>query len=386
MKSGQENLSIAFLYDDTLDSDNGVAQYVKTVGAWLSAQGHAVSYLVGETKMKDWAGGKVYSLSSNRTVIFNGNRLSMPMPAREGKIREVLARQRFDIMHVQVPYSPFMAKRVIENADSSTAVVGTFHIFPASHWVEKGSKFLRWLLRRSLKRFDAVVSVSPPATEFAQKVFGLKTRVLPNVVDVARFAEPATKSPKSASKRVVFLGRLVERKGCLQLLKAFNELHRILPEVQLFIAGDGPQRPKLERYVKSKKLGKSVIFLGYIPEHDKPSLLASADIACFPSLYGESFGIVLIEAMASGAKTVLGGDNPGYASVLGKQRVLLVDANNTIKFAERMKKLIIDKPLKEEIRKWQSTEVKRYDIKNVGPQILDLYEEAIATRHKSRHN
>src|SRR5581483_312331 len=100
--------------------------------------------------------------------------------------------------------------------------------------------------------------------------------------------------------KIVFLGRLVERKGVKYLIKAFNLLERNLPDAHLVIAGDGPQRPALEALVKEYNLQAKVSFLGYIEEEDKPSILASAAVACFPSLYGESFGIVLAEAMAAG--------------------------------------------------------------------------------------
>src|SRR4051812_32795340 len=123
-------MKIGFVFDDTLDSYDGVAQYVKTLGTWLSSQGHEVRYLVGQTKMIQWSGGKVYSLSKNQKVIFNGNRLSIPIAASSRKIKKVLAEENFDILHVQVPYSPFMAQKVIKSAGENTAIIGTFHVAP----------------------------------------------------------------------------------------------------------------------------------------------------------------------------------------------------------------------------------------------------------------
>ncbi len=385
MKSGQKDLSVAFLYDDTLDSTDGVAQYVKTLGAWLNEQGHSVSYLVGETKMGQFAGGEVYSLSKNQTVNFNGNRLSIPLPANRRKIKQVLSGQRFDVVHVQVPYSPFMAKHVLAELPAQTAVVGTFHIYPSALWADIGARFLRLLLNNSLRKIDYMLAVSPPAAAFAQKTFGISAEVLPNMVDVARFIK-STKKIKKDGKQIVFLGRLVERKGCEQLLKAFNQLIKTMPEVSLTIAGDGPLRHKLERYVQQKGLDKDVKFLGYISEENKAALLSSADIACFPSLYGESFGIVLIEAMAAGARVVLGGNNPGYASVLGEQKELLVNPKDTKQFTNRSQLLLTDNQLAEKLHKWQSAQIVKYDVKTVGPQIEKIYHAAIAKHHKSRHN
>ena len=114
MPNSPKKLSIAFLYDDTLDSNDGVSQYVKTLGVWLSRQGHKVSYLTGQTKMAEWQGGQVFSLAKNIKVKFNANRLSIPLPAPKSKINSALS-NNFDVVHVQMPFSPFMAGRVIGN-------------------------------------------------------------------------------------------------------------------------------------------------------------------------------------------------------------------------------------------------------------------------------
>lgn len=371
-------LKIGFVFDDSLDSTDGVAQYVKTLGAWLGAQGHQVSYLVGQTKMKNWAGGRVFSLSKNAGVVFNRNRLSVPLPASRRKIKRVLQDEDFDVLHVQVPHSPFLAQRVMNAASDKVAIVGTFHIFPAGWLAKLGSKSLRAAYWGGLGRFDQLISVSQPAARFAKQYFRLSSRVLPNVVDVQRFASASAEPPPSP--QVVFLGRLVSRKGATELLKAFKVLHSTMPEVRLTVAGDGPQRKSLERYAEKNNLQKVVTFLGKIPEKQKPPLLASADIACFPSLSGESFGIVLIEAMAAGAKVVVGGNNPGYQSVLGGHPELLIDPADSVKFASRLKRFLSDQSAIAAAGNWQSRAVKRYDVATVGPQILDIYQTAIAKR------
>ncbi|HXY18310.1 MAG TPA: glycosyltransferase family 4 protein, partial [Candidatus Nitrosopolaris sp.] len=371
MVKSAEKLSVGFLFDDTLDSSDGVAQYVKTLGAWLSSQGHQVCYLVGETKIKSWADGRVYSLAKNQRVVFNGNRLSIPLPARRDRIKQVLRENKFDVLHVQVPYSPFMAKKVIDAADASTAVVGTFHILPANGLARAGSRALRLLYGKSQRRFDAMLSVSAPAAEFARRVYGIRSQVLPNVVDINRFQK--TQERRSGKPTIVFLGRLVERKGCRQLLKAFKQLNSRLPGARLIIAGDGPQRRSLENYVRRNGLCQQVKFLGFIDEEAKPGLLAGADIACFPSLYGEAFGIVLIEAMAAGSGVVLGGDNSGYRSVLGDQPQLLIDPNDTEVFARRLESLLSDRARIEGLHSWQQAEVRQYDINAVGKRLVDIY-------------
>lgn len=384
MKKSQ-SLNVGLVFDDSLDSNDGVAQYVKTVGAWLSRQGHDVSYLVGQTNIKEWSGGKVYSLATNKKVTFNGNRLSVPLPASKKPIANILREVQFDILHVMVPYSPFMAQKVINMAPKSTAVVGTFHIFPSGAVSRIGSRFLRLVNGRSLNRFLTIVSVSQAAADFAKKSFGISTPVIPNAVDLSLFNTEASKV-KADKYSIVFLGRLVKRKGARSLIEAFALLAANEPRAKLVVAGNGPQRAELEALVKQLKIDNKVRFLGYIDEHNKPRLLAGAAIACFPSLYGESFGIVLVEAMAARSAVVLGGDNPGYRSVLGAQPVLLVEPQNKRIFANRLEELLNDKNLRDSLLAWQSKEVKQYDIEVVGQDLVNIYKMAIARQTKTGHN
>lgn len=374
-----KNFSIAFLYDDSLDKQDGVPQYVKTLGKWLAGQGHQVFYMVGETRLKEWAGGPVYSLSKNQKVFFNGNFLSTPLPASRQAIRRVLDNERPDVLHVQVPYSPFLAGRIISVASPKTAVVGTFHILPANRFVRLSSRLLRLFCLRTLKRFDRLVSVSQPAADFARRSFSIKSELSPNVVELDKFRQ--TKG-KPRPNHIVFLGRLVKRKGCEELLRAFTLLKIKVPQARLSIAGDGPLRAKLEAIIKDKGLGTSVKFLGFISEADKPGLLASAQIACFPATSGESFGIVLIEAMAAGAGVVVGGNNPGYASVLGINSQALVNPADKFGFANRLEKFLKDQKLADKLHKQQQELVKKYDVSVVGNQLLKIYREAIASRRQ----
>lgn len=377
MEKKSQNLRVGFCYDDSLDKQDGVAQYVKNLGQWLAGQGHHVFYMVGETRLRQWAGGPVYSLAKNQKVFFNGNFVSTPLPASRRRIKEILQNERPDILHVQVPYSPFLAGRVIAAAPSTVAVVGTFHILPANILTRLGSKLLRQFYLHTLKRFSRIVSVSQPAATFARRSFGINAVVSSNVVELGRFSQ-AKVQPRP--NQIVFLGRLVKRKGCEELLRAFALLSAKVPGAKLSIAGDGPQRTRLETIVAEEKLESSVKFHGFISEADKPGLLASAQIACFPATSGESFGIVLIEAMAAGAGVVIGGNNPGYASVLGERPETLVDPRNNLQFAQQLEKFLTDTKLVQDIHNWQQEHVKQYDIEVVGPKILEVYAQAIAKR------
>lgn len=385
MAETSKTLVVGFLYDDTLDSNDGVAHQVKTIGSWLSSRGHKVVYLVGETKMTAWDGGKVYAMAKNQKVIFNGNKLSIPWPASSKKIRQVLAQENIDVLHVQMPYSPFMSMRVINRAAKQTTVVGTFHIFPSGLVSRWGSRILRIFYGRSLGRFDKITSVSKAAQDFARQTFRIESEVLPNVVNLEKLSRGILRAKKDY-QLIVFLGRLVDRKGVIWLLKAFEQLHKELPNVRLEIAGDGPRKRALEKFVKKNRLESVVNFVGYVDERQKAELLSAADIACFPSLYGESFGIVLVEAMTASAGVVLGGDNPGYRTVLEQQLQMLIDPKNTPEFTRRLKLLLGDKATADNLHAWQQSQIKKYDVNLIGPKLVEIYNQAIANKTLKRHN
>lgn len=365
MKNSIKPLKIGLVLDDSLDRNDGVQQYVRALGDWLEAQGHTVHFLAGQSKSD---GKTIHSLSRNINARFNGNRLSMPLPASKNSIKKLLAQEKYDVMHVQMPYSPFMAGKIIGNALPQTAIVGTFHVLPYGPMHRYGSKTLGLVQKRTLNRFDAICSVSKPAAEFGKSHFSIESTIIPNAVDLKRFETPL----RPHVGRIVFLGRLVPRKGCMELLRALQSVRYR----EVLIAGDGPERGKLQQYVESNNLDR-VAFLGHVSEAEKPSLLASADIAVFPSLGGESFGIVLIEAMAAGAGVVLGGNNPGYQSVLSPWPKVLFDPRDTKAFSALLQKFLENKSLRTEIHGQQQTAVKQYDVNIVGNKIINLYHQAL---------
>lgn len=378
------SLKIGFVLDDTLDTPDGVQQYILTLGTWLSAQGHEVHYLVGQTERTDIP--HVHSLGKNVRVKFNGNRMSTPLPASKRAIRRVLAQEKFDVLHVQIPYSPFLAQRVILAAPASTVVVGTFHIAPQSGAVSLANRLLGYMLRPSLKRFDAIFSVSQAAADFAGSAFGIKTTVLPNVVNAGMFAKAAPMPLAAEVPTIMFLGRLVPRKGCQVLLRALTILRSKNPEFkfQAIICGKGPLRESLEAYTAGHRLNDSVRFSGFIDDATKARYLKSADIAVFPSTGGESFGIVLLEAMAAGHPVVLGADNPGYATVLRPSPNSLFPVNDPAALADKLAGLLRNQTTADSIRNWQQQYVLQFDVAVVGRRLLARYRELLRQKHIMR--
>ncbi|MFI5271335.1 MAG: glycosyltransferase family 4 protein [Candidatus Saccharimonadales bacterium] len=376
-------LRVGLVLDDGLDKPDGVQQYVLTLGEWLSVQGHEVRYLVGETTRDDIPG--LYSLSKNIGVKSNGNFMTIPLPTSHTQLLSVLATEKFDVLHVQTPYSPFMGGRLIHLASPKTAIIGTFHILPNSWITHHATRLLGFYLQRSIRKFDTMMSVSEAAADFAERTFNIESIVVPNVFDYDRFssAKPLKKYNDS-TKTILFLGRLVPRKGCEALIKAIHLLsdQKDLPKYRVVICGSGPEESKLRHDVKRYGLSDIVEFAGFVEEDEKPKYFASADISVFPSSGGESFGIVLLEALASGRSAVLAGNNSGYRSVMDKQPDLLFDPMDIEMLASRLTNLLEDSNHRDEMAAWGREYSKQFDIKVVGPKIVDIYIKALRKRNE----
>ncbi len=378
-----KSLKVGLVLDDTLDTPDGIQQYVIAIGEWLRTQGHDVHYLVGQSSRSDIA--NIHSLSRNMKVRFNGNRLSMPLPTSRRRLKQFLDDQRFDVIHVQVPYSPYMAHRLILALSPTTAVIGTFHILPYGKIVTLGAKALGRWSKQSLKRFDQMLAVSAAAADFAKSSYKVDPIVLPNVVDFERFSTaPKIAKYNDDKLNILFLGRLVPRKGCQTLLSAINLLKNDaeLPKFRVIICGKGPLLDKLQKYSQDNQLQSMVEFVGFVSEADKPSYYASADISVFPSSGGESFGIVLLEAMASGQSAVLAGDNPGYRSVMSDQPELLFKPLSEQALADKIRKLLLDEVKRQQLANWGRAFTADFDTAKIGNKLIYIYAQALRNRRQ----
>lgn len=368
-------MKIGLVIDDGLDRNDGVQQYVRTIGSWLEHQNHEVQFLAGETKK---ISKNIHSLSKNISMRFNGNRFTIPFAASTRDIQALLIHEQYDVLHVQMPYSPLLAGKIIKHAPKNIAIVGTFHILPVGDLQATGNYVLGKLQQRTLRRIDSICSVSQAAQKFAQDTYGITSKVVPNMIHLASWQKSA-KPVLNKPGRIVFLGRLVARKGCREFLLAVAALPpAMLQNLEVIVAGDGPERNELKKLAHMLRL--PCLFSGFIRESDKYALLASAQVAVFPSTGGESFGIVLLEAMAAGAGVVIGGDNAGYRSVLAGRPKSLIDFKETDAAAKNLLHWLTHARDAAELHRWQQQRVKQYDTEVVGPQVLQMYKDAVLSK------
>lgn len=372
-------MKIGLVLDDTLDTADGVQQYILSLGTWLSQHDHEVHYLVARSHRTDIA--NLHTLSKHLRVKFNRNVVPLTLPTSPKAIASLLAHERFDVLHIQMPYNPAFGARVISLAPHATAVVGTFHIAPYARTEKALSKVLGYWLKPTVRHFDAVMSVSGPAQQLAEESFGLHSVIVPNMVDIQSYRLKTTLQ-QHQPPHIIFVGRLVQRKGCEHFIKS---LPLLTSSFRATIVGDGNQRARLEKLVTSEGISDKVTFVGFVSEAKKRQLLASADMAVFPATGGESFGIVLIEAMAAGSCVVLAGNNPGYTSVLGKLPHSLVEPTNHKLFANTIETYLTDRTAAQQLYTAQQKLVREFDVPVVASKVLAVYKKAVAKRLSRSH-
>ena len=375
-------LTIGFVFDDTLDALDGVQQHIITIGTELARRGHDVHYLVGETHHSPVP--QTVSLARNVMVSFNGNRMRSPLPVCKREIRAALAHNNYDILHIQAPYSPLFGGRVLECAPQSTGVVATYHIAPIDRRARYGGRALGLINAHSHRRVDEVIAVSQVAAQYAQFTAHTHGTIIANPVNVEKFATAAHRATRDAAHpHIVFLGRLVPRKGAQLLLDAldYGERHGMfpMPGLHVTIAGDGPLMDDCVQ--RAARLRTPVQFVGTVDE-GKTDLLASADVAVFPAIGGETFGIVLPEAIASGAGVTLAGDNPGYRwTMRGDEDALFsVGPDHARVLAERITRALTDAPWARRLHAREEALLDRYNVQAVTDEVEQVYARAIADR------
>jgi phosphatidylinositol alpha-mannosyltransferase len=266
-------------------------------------------------------------------------------------------------------------------ARSKTANVATFHAkMPEDIMSRTMARVITPYTKASLKYLHALTAVSDAAAELVCRTTSEPVAIIPNGV-APRFTPPPRFVDGRKKKTILFVGRLDARKGVKYLLHAFRVLSDKNPNVSLVIAGDGSERDKLEQLASDLEL-PNVQFLGFVSDEEKIRLLRTSDLFCAPSPYGESFGLVILEAMATGLVTVAG-DNPGYSSVLtGLGALSIIHPKHTAEFARRLDLLLHEPDLRKLWREWAKREMPKYSYERIVDQYLEVYEAAIAKHNK----
>ena len=295
------------------------------------------------------------------------------------KIRDMLEHEQFDILHFHEPWIPLISRQILQQ--SSSVNIATFHAkVPETLMSRTVIKGVTPYLKSVMKYLHHLTAVSDSAAEYAAGLTDEPITIIPNGIDLKKYHKSNTVKLKGP-KTILYIGRLEGRKGVKYLLQAYQLLSQGVEDVQLIIAGDGPNREKLELLAEDLKL-PNVSFLGYISQELKVELLAQADIYCSPAIYGESFGIVLLEAMAT-RTVIVAGNNSGYSDVMQELGALsVVNPHDAVEFARRLKLLLENEVLRSVWQQWAAEYVQQFSYEHIVDKYEALYHEALISRNE----
>ena len=289
----------------------GVTEHVAGVSRELRALGHRVVIITAGARDAEPEPDLV-RIGRQHLVPWNGATVNFTYGSQlAARLRAIYAELALDLVHIHCPLAPMLPLAALRAAEG-WPVVGMFH---ATARANLGYQLFQPLLRREFARITLPVAVSDPARRFVGRYFPAAYHLLPNGVDLERFSPGSTPALASDGRPTILtLGRLDPRKGVEHLIDALPLIARDLGSVRLIVAGDGPRRARLERRARTIAPGM-VEFLGAVPREHTPGLYAAADCLAAPAVRNESFGIVLLEAMASG-RPVVASDLSGYRLVV----------------------------------------------------------------------
>jgi phosphatidyl-myo-inositol alpha-mannosyltransferase len=360
----------------SFDVPGGVQSHVLQLAGVMRARGHEVSVLAPSSShimLPDYvvSGGKAVPIPYNGSVA----RLRFG-PATHRKVKRWLADGDFDVLHLHEPNAPSLSMLALAVAEGP--IVATFHAATTKSFT---LSVFQGILRPFHEKIVGRIAVSDLARRWQMEALGSDAVEIPNGVDVAAFANaPLLEGYPRPGKTVLFLGRFDERrKGMDVLLRGLPALAERFPDVQVLIVGRGDADELGE---EAGPLADNLRFLGQVDDAEKASALRSADVYCAPNTGGESFGIVLVEAMAAGT-AVVASDLDAFRRVLRDgQAGRLVPVDDGRALADALIDVLGDDALRARYVKAAKDAVRRYDWPVVAQQIMRVYETVAASGAK----
>jgi phosphatidylinositol alpha-mannosyltransferase len=347
----------------------GVNAHVGDLYESLVNRGHDVRIISSVHGPQRASEGDIIRLGYGISVPANGSVGTLTFSFRyQSLVREMLERERFDVLHLHEPFVPFLSLVVLRESQSIN--VATFHAFAG--W-SPAYEFGKRMLGHFARRLHGRIAVSAAARHFIDRYFPGDYKVIPNGVDVERFSHAVPISRyRDGTFNILFLGRFESRKGVMYLLKAYRQLRKRGYDCRLLLAGVGPQEREVRRYIATRRL-KGVELLGRIGDADKVRYFATADVFVSPATGQESQGIVLLEAMAAG-KPIVCSDIHGYKGVVRRgEQGLLVPPKKVGPLADAIATLINDAELRAQMGAAARQRAEQFSWRNVTAKVDEYY-------------
>jgi phosphatidylinositol alpha-mannosyltransferase len=364
----------------------GVTEHVAHLDQCFREWGHEVKIIAPVAEDASDVPDNVIRMGKRITRIHFGGSISRVSlsPRTYRPVKRLLEREQFDIIHLHEPLMPALPLFVLRH--SKTINVGTFHAYRETpHW---GLETLGGFFEPLYNKLHGKICVSEAALELVSRYFPGDYAVIPNGIDVDEFGGPDIQPVEKymdGRPNVLFVGRMEKRKGFRYLMRAFPYVVEAVPEARLIVAGAYEKEDKepFVRYARMHGLS-SVKFVGRISAAELPRYYRTCDVFCAPSTGFESFGIVLLEAMAAG-KPIVATDIFGYRSVVDQgQEGMLVEPENERALAEAIIVLLRNPSLRREMGERGRRKAARYDWPLVARQVFAVYEELQKQRQEGK--
>jgi phosphatidylinositol alpha-mannosyltransferase len=306
-------IGICAPYD--LSLDGGVNSHIRAQARALRHLGHHVSVFGAASSITEQ--GEI-AVAAAAGLVVDGTESGVSVDPRAWmRVGRLLDRERLDVLHVHEPLMPVVPWCAVLRA--RVPVVGTFHAHR-----ERGHRFYplyRPLLGPIMRRVAVRIAVAPAARRTIARYFPGEYLIVPNGIEFARFRLPSARPLDVADDRrhVLFVGRIEPRKGLSYLIDAMATVQQRFSDVRLLIVGDGPDRDTAIR--RARRANVDAQFAGRVPDHRLAAYYRAADVVCAPATGGESFGLVLLEAMAAG-RAVVASRVDGYTELVGNAGVV----------------------------------------------------------------
>ncbi|MFA5013065.1 MAG: glycosyltransferase family 4 protein [Candidatus Paceibacterota bacterium] len=321
-------------------------------------------------------GKNVILLGTSIPLNFAGTQGDLCLNFNPFAIKKVLEREKFDVLHFHNYIIP-AGSQILDRSKSLNIL--TFHAnLDAIPTLIKKFYFSEKFFEDLGKKLDGVIGVASFNLDPFKKFTGPKT-VIPNGINLNNFKQTIQKVKRFDDKKIniLFLGRIEERKGLIYLLEAYKNLKPKYNNIRLIIVGDGVLKNECVKYTKKNRI-KEVYFEGQKTGLEVRRYFSTCDIYCSPAIFGESFGIVLLEAMATG-KPVCGFANQGYKELLSGTRgeQFLAEPKDVSALAEKLETLIKDEGLRQKMSQWGLQTVKQYQWSNIADRVIDFYKTCL---------
>jgi len=375
-------MKIALVSPYDFSYPGGVVRHVMSLENNFTRMGHVVKIIAPASRPVDGYGDRFIAIGKPRPIPTSGSIARVPISfTMADHIKEVLDKEKFDIVHLHEPLAPMLCVTVLRVSNSVN--IGTFHATeskPSYRWSK--AVMIKGLLEKWSNRLDGRIAVSKPARDYINKYFPANYDIIPNGIDLQHFRPDVEPMPQYQDGKfnILFVGRIEKRKGLEYLIKAYKLIKPDCPDIRLIIVGPGTRlRGKYEKSVIESGV-PDVEFLGNVDYKDLPRYYKTADVFCAPATGHESFGIVLLEAMATG-RPVIASDISGYASVISDGvDGILVPPKQEVPLAQAITGLMRNRDKCLQLGECGRTKSSGFSWEKVSRKVMDYYTRTLISR------